>query len=218
MAFGAQSQLVIFDIHSRLIRPLRSGAMPRFMRDHRLLFFWQTQGSTEDLYKLSIGQSDNAMKIANGPSTNSFKDWITDTRRGPVAAMSNDDVLFLGNDLYVWRYNLTKSALTRTDVRNCGPKGWRIATQELICGRGSNEYFTIRLDGRNSRYLKTLSGARGLFYVPELDSAFYAKEWGSVLRLTASATSIRAYDFKTEKEDWLSERGPFYNDGTWCPR
>lgn len=206
-----------FDIDAKTSSTLRSGYLPTYIPESKTLLFYDLdEGSGQKwLYVADMRTPSIAQKSAKAPADMVLPNSLTYPLITQPLQISNDEVIFVGEDQDLWIFQISNSKLTPTGIKASAPYVWRKRTQQLISYNWkSQEFYQITLKTGHAEKLPQLKGASGLVYLPNDDVIIYGK---SRMRMLISETyDIFAYSFNTKKEIKLRARSHISSE-VWLP-
>lgn len=206
-----------FNIDAKTVSTLRSGYMPTYIPESKMLLFYDVdeESGQKWLYVADIRLPDTARKIAAAPADMTLPNGLTYPLMAQPLQISTDEVIFEGEDQCLWIFNISNLKLTPTGIKVRAPCVWRKRTQQLISyDWNSQEFYQITLKTGYAEKLPQLKGASGLVYLSNDDVVIYGK---SRMHMLISETyDIFAYSFDTKKEIKLRAHSHI-GSGVWLP-
>ena len=202
-------------------KTLHTGQMPIYVAEHDCLFFYDRSEYQNDNALLMAKRNEIAArhKVANMPPPKRLPNGNLLPVATPAIQISQDEVVFVGEDHQLWIYRISESTLFPTEVKDCLPQVWRNQTQELLCyDWNSWELYAIDLQTKQKKVMSFLKRAHGLLYVPEDDLLIYGKS--RLYFLISETSDIFAYSFATSERVKLRPHahissGILVKEGKW---
>lgn len=194
-----------------LIRPGRS---PTYVEEQKKIFFYES--SNESGVWLMVAEEergDPVRRVAKAPAAKLLPNGLHLELIAPAVQVSADEVVFVGEDQQLWRYQIGQGTLSPTGIRECRPQGWRSRTQQLLCYDWNTwEAYAIDLKTKRRERLPIPERSYGLLYVPSLDLLIYGKT--RLYFFVTETSDIFAYSFHSRRQITLQKHAHLAS-GVW---
>ena len=179
---------------------IRTGRMPSYISNHDKLFFYdESFDGKKWLFMAPLGDVKNAEKIFEEPKWMTLPSGINQSVAMPVTQISNDEVIFVGEDRQLWLYDITNSELVPMDIGDCRPILWRNDRDQLLCSDWDTwDMFLLDIRSKGKVDLPGLKGAYGFVYIPSSDALIYGRTRSRFV--VGEAYDIFFYSFSNQKE------------------
>lgn len=153
------------------------GRLPSYVPIHSKLFFYNTEADGSNwLYEISGNNKTNALKIAREPKNKTLPNGVKQTISMPVIQISNDNIVYVGEDAQLWIYNILYRKIIATKIIDCRPILWIEKHSQLLCSDWENwSLFLIDVNTKEKSELTNLNGAYGFSYDAESDALVYGR-------------------------------------------
>lgn len=161
-----------YDLETKGSRTLGEGAMPTYVRKWNTVFYYRREEGQERLFASEINHLESGKEIAKAPSPLTTTQGNTIRIASPVVSVSNDGVVFLGEDRHLWIYDLSVSQLRRTSIDGKTPVAWRSRKRLLICHNlNFDGWYQLDLNSTQAATLPEVeTGTVDLVYVEKYDA------------------------------------------------
>lgn len=155
----------------------RKGRLPSYVPIHNKLFFYDTEiDGSNWLYEISENNKAKAVKIAKEPKKKTLPNGVKHSISMPVIQISNDNIVYVGEDEQLWIYNIVKKRIIATRIIDCRPILWIEKHNQLLCSDWEKwSLFLIDVNTREKSELSNLNGAYGFSYDLENDVLVYGR-------------------------------------------
>lgn len=199
------------DLATKGSRSLGVGAMPTYVGKWNTIFYYRREEGQERLFAAEISQLDRGKEIAKAPSPLTTNKGNTTRITSPVVSVSDDQVVFVGEDRHLWIYDLSVSQLRRTGIDGKNPVAWRSRRKLLIC-------HNLNFDGWYQLDLNSMQATT----LPEVQTGIvdlvYIEKYDAVVFLTTSWVpdqyNLVMYYFGTGKQTELQPK-TYLRSGVW---
>lgn len=179
---------------------LREGRYPVYVRSHDSLFFFSDlEGVERWLVAAPLDDLSNVTKVAKAPIKSVKAGIVSQSMVTPVVPVSDEKVIFVGEDGWLWSYSFSNNVVARTKFKDCRPILWRKKESQLLCATWDMwEVFLLDLKSGYRMRLEELDDAHGFVYAEGSDSLVYGKMQPEYIILEAH--DIFMYEFSSGKE------------------
>lgn len=205
-----------YSVMNGKITSLHSGIWPSYISNHNKLFFYDTipdEDKSNWLFATTLKGENAIIKIAKEPKWKTLPNGISHPITIAPIQISNDEILFIGEDEKLLLYNIVNAKLTSMDIENCRPMLWIDRRGQLLCLNWITwELFLLDIDTRNKIDLPELKDTYGFVYVSGLDALVYGRTRSRAL--IGEAPDIFLYLFTDKKEIKIRENSHIAG-GVW---
>lgn len=185
---------------------LRTGRLPGYISNHDRLFFYDRGPDGNSwLLSASLKNLNDAIKIiAKEPELKTLPNGIKQSITMPVIQISNDEILFVGEDGQLWRYNIANQELISMNISDCRPILWRERRNQLLCSDWDTwSLFLLDISTKNIIEMPELKGGYSFVYIPNSDSLVFGRTRSKYF--VGEAYDIFQYSFVDKKENKIKK-------------
>lgn len=177
------------------------GRLPSYILNHNKLFFYGESPDNQNwLYVISYEDESSSSKIIKEPKWRMLPNGIRQPVTIPVIQISKNEVLFVGEEEQLLKYNILNKKLIPTGINNCRPILWKEKTNQLLCSDwNTNMPFLLDIETLDKTDIQDLEGAYGFIYMPTSDSLIYGRT--RLNFFIGEAYDIFHYSFANKKEE-----------------
>lgn len=179
---------------------LRAGRLPSYILNHDKLFFYDTESDGSNwLFEIALNSKKGAVKIAKEPIKKTLPNGIKQSISIPVIQISNDSIVYVGEDTQLWQYNIVTKEKAPIKINDCRPILWREKYNQLLCSDWETwSPFLLDLNTKRKTEISILKGAYGFVYNMENDALVYGKT--RLKAMVDEAYDIFLYSFIDKNE------------------
>lgn len=223
--FTEEGCIKSFNLKTMQVSEVTKGVKPYFNEQYSKLLYYDKIGSETWLCS-KIGEKINKINLAPMPFTKwtkSFEMFGERIETSPIP-VSNNIVVFVGNNRNLWMYNVTSEEVKDTGISNCIPRVFRTNKNQLLCESFSDRiYYLVPISAnsfdklplssyeKNGLFIKGIDGnalkieilpipkhSASFVYIQKNDALIYGTAKGSLIPF-GERYPIMAYDFSKKK-------------------
>jgi len=206
-----------YTVNTKQAKFFHSGRLPSYISNHDKLFFYDKFSDGNNwLFATSVKNINAMTKVAREPKWNTLPNGVSQPITIAVIQISNDEIIFVGEDKKLWKYNIANKELTSMNIGNCRPILWRERHNQLLCSDWDTWMpFLLDMNTKIKKEMPELKGAYGFVYIPSSDSIIYGRMRSSFI--IGEAHDIFLYSFSDKKEKRI-KKNSHVADGIWIER
>ncbi len=207
-----KSRIKMIDLATGREKDLFAGVNPHYVPSHDILFFyrWSKNLVTRSLMAKEMKADIKPFIIMTFINRFKINDIFVETV--PPVQISDDEVLFIGNDFKLTCYNMVTGNLESFEIKNIQPFIYRSKTDQVLC----LDYNTLRwllFSPKNKKityiYIDTPLYYKPITYIPDKDILIYT---GTELAPSGldEINFVMAFDFENgTKKKLVHRQGTF---------
>jgi len=193
---------------------LRTGRLPSYLPNHKRLFFYDKASDGSNwLYETALDNITEVKKVAKEPSKKVLPNGVKQSVSVPVVQVSNNEIIYVGDDKQLWLYNIIDKKRESTEIKNCRPILWREKHNQLLCSDWETwTPFLLDLNTKRKVKISELKEAYGFAYIKESDTLIYGKT--RLKAMVDETYDIFLYSFQNKEEKRI-KKNTHLASGVW---
>lgn len=206
-----------YSVGTGQVKPLLSGRLPSYISNHDKLFFYdEAPDGSNWLFSTSVKDISTISKVAKEPKWKTLPNGIKQSITTPIIQISNDDIIFIGEDGELWLHNILDKKLIPTGIKDCRPVLWIEQHSKLLCSDWDTWIpYVLDMNTKSKIEMQELKGAYGFVYMPSSDSLIYGKTRSSFI--IGEAYDIFLYSLMNKEEKRI-KKGSHIAAGIWLDK
>lgn len=192
------------NIETGVASNIAKGRMASYLGKHKALFYYKKEEDGREWLVVKHGDKEQKIQESPLPFSNKYKKddnkmaIYNEYIQKPAVAISENVILFVGENRNLWTYNFETKIMKDTMVTNCIPHAFRTKTGHIICEEfAARKYSLLSLEDNSVETLPIPEHSASFAYIPANDLLVYSTtKWKFPL---SERYPVEIYNFSTSK-------------------